>query len=59
MQLFSVDATIYKNFLNRNKNFAPENMKKLLSKVAHNWPKTFFSVLPTDPKSAQISYSVP
>ena len=32
-----------------------ENMKKLLSKVAHNQPKTFFSVLPTSPKSAQIS----
>ena len=35
--------------------FAPENMKKLLSKVAPNRPKTFFSVLPTGPKSSQIS----
>ena len=34
-------------------------MKKLLSKVAHNRPKTFFSVLPRGQKSAQISYSVP
>jgi hypothetical protein len=56
MQLFTAGATI---FLKKNLKFAPENMKKLLSKVAHNRPKTFFSVLPTSPKSAQISYSVP
>ena len=37
----------------------PENMKKLPSKVAHNWPKFFFSVLPTGPKPAQITFSVP
>ena len=29
-------------------------MKKLTSKVAHNWPQ-FFSVLPTGQKPAQIS----
>jgi len=28
----------------------PEKMKKLPSQVAHNWPKFFFSVLPTGPK---------
>ena len=33
--------------------FAPENMKKQLSKVAHN-RRIFFSLLPTDPKPAQI-----
>ena len=44
-------------FQKKKKNFAPENMKKPPSKVAHNRPKLFFSVLPTGPKSAQISYS--
>ena len=39
--------------------FAPENMKKPSSKVAHNWPKLFFSVLPIGPKPAQITFSVP
>jgi hypothetical protein len=39
--------------------FAQENMKKTPIKVAHNRPQTFFSLLPTGPKSAQISYSVP
>ena len=39
--------------------FAPENMKKTPSKVAHNRPTHFFSVLPTGPKSAQITFSVP
>ena len=38
--------------------FAHKNMKKPASKVAHNWPQILFSVLPTGPKSAQISYSV-
>ena len=50
MQLFCADATMF---------FLHENMKKLASKVAHNWPPNFFSVLPTSPKSAQIFYSVP
>ena len=35
--------------------FASENMKKTLSKVAHNRPKFFLSVLPTGSKPAQIS----
>ena len=39
--------------------FAPENMKKTPSKVAHNWPRPFFSVLPTGPNPAQISIPVP
>ena len=38
--------------------FAPENMKKLSSKVAHNRPKLFFSVLQINPKPAQITFSV-
>ena len=42
------------NFLVRT-----ENMKKLPSKVAHNRPPIFFSVLPTGPKQALISISVP
>ena len=40
MQLFSVDVTIFKKRIDIF--FAPENMKKLLSKVAHNRPKRFF-----------------
>ena len=47
MQLFSADTTIFKE--NLKLFFAPENMKKPTSKVAHNRPN-FFSVLPT-PKS--------
>ena len=41
MQLFSADTTIFFRKL-KKKQFDPENMKKLLSKVVHNWPKTFF-----------------
>ena len=55
MQLFSADAGVFKKKINIF--FAPENMKKPPSKVAHNRPTNFFfSVLPTGPKSAQISY---
>jgi hypothetical protein len=39
--------------------FARESMKKTPSKVAHNRPKIISSVLPTGPKPAQISISVP
>ena len=55
MQLFRADTTMILRDL--KKQIAYENMKKLASKTAHNWPK-LFSVLPTGPKSAQISYSV-
>ena len=41
MQLFSADATIFKK-KNLTFIFAPENMKKTPSKVAHNWPRPFF-----------------
>ena len=41
MQLFSADTTIFlKRFFIIF--FAPENMKKTSSKVAHNWPQFFF-----------------
>ena len=54
MQLFSANALVF----SKKKNlFNPENMKKTLSKVAHNRPH-FFSVLTTSPKSAQISFYV-
>ena len=56
MQIFSVDATM-DFFMKFQLFFAHENMKKTPSKVAHNLPK--FSVLPTGPKPAQISISVP
>jgi hypothetical protein len=51
MQLFSADAAIF-----REKKFDSENMKKPPPKVVYNRPTFFFSVLPTRPKSAQISY---
>ena len=38
MQLLSADAAMV------SKNFAPENMKKPPSKVAHNRPNFFFSI---------------
>ena len=57
MQLFSADLQTLQ-YLYLPNFFSPENMKKRLSKVAHNQPKTFFSTA-TGPKSAQISYSVP
>jgi hypothetical protein len=54
MQLFSVDTTMFsKTFL-----FAPENMKKLPLKAAHNQPHFFFSTaarLPKWPKT-EIPY---
>jgi hypothetical protein len=55
MKLFSENAKIATLFLVF---FAHENMKKLHSNVAHNRPN-FFSVLPTGPKPAQITFSVP
>ena len=54
MQFFSADATTF-----TKKKIAAENMKKPSSKVAHNQPKLFFSVLPIGPKPAQITFSVP
>ena len=57
MRLFISDTTIlFKNLIYF---FAHENMKKPSTKVAHNRPQFFFSLLPTGPKAAQISYSVP
>jgi len=50
MHIFSADAT---------KKILPMKTEKLPSKVAHNWPNFFVSVLPTSPKPAQISISVP
>ena len=46
MQFFSAQATTFskKNF------FAHENMKKVPSKVAHNWPQIVFSVLARMPR---------
>ena len=52
MQLFSVNATIF--FFQC---FLPLKTGKKLLK---SWqPQFFFSVLPTGPKPAQISFSVP
>jgi hypothetical protein len=53
MQLFNADDK--KLFFK----FALENIEKLPSKIAHNQPKFIFSVLPTGPKPALISISVP
>jgi hypothetical protein len=41
MQLCGGQATIFKN---NKKKFAPERMKKALSKVGHNQPNFFFSI---------------
>ena len=40
----------------KKKKNAPENMKKLSSKFAHNLHKLFFSALPIGPKLAQITF---
>ena len=57
MQLFSADATMFKKKINIF--FAPENMKKPPSKVAHNRPRTFFSVLARLPKRPKNRNLVP
>ena len=41
MKLFSTDPTIF-SIKKMNLFFAHENIKELRSKVAHNWPQTFF-----------------
>ena len=51
MQLFSADATTF--FLSMN------TQQISSSKVEYFMAQIFFSVVPTGPKSAQISYSVP
>jgi hypothetical protein len=56
LQLFSADATIFSKkfeFI-----FAPENIKKRTSKVAHNQPQTFFSQYwPGCPNQPRIDFS--
>jgi len=62
LSLKKIKKKIVFNFLREKKLtcfFAPENMKKTPSKVAHNQPKPFFSVLPIGPNPAQISIPVP
>ena len=56
MHLFGADAMVFSKKL--KKKFDPENIKKPPSKVAHNRPTHFFSVLPTGLKSARITFSV-
>ena len=41
MQLFSRDAIVFTN---------PQNMKKQPSKVAHNWPRSFYFTVQTRPQ---------
>jgi hypothetical protein len=49
MQLFSADGTIFKK---QNKMFfAPENMEKPTSKVAHDLPKFIFFSIANRPKT--------
>ena len=57
MQLFSADATIFKKKI--KKKIVPENMKKTPSKVAHNRPRPFFSVLAWLPKRPKNRNPVP
>ena len=54
----TIDCEYLAYFLPKIK-FYKRNIMQLSSKVAQNQPIMFFSVLPTGPKSAQISYSVP
>ena len=49
VQLFSADATMSLKI--SKKFFAPENMKKTPSKVAHNRPRLFFFSIANRPKS--------
>ena len=58
MQLFSADAIVFSK-KKKEKKFNPENMKKPLSKVAHNRPPTFFSVLARLPKRPKNRNPVP
>ena len=51
MQPFCADATIFKK-----KYFAHENMKKTLSKVAHNWPNFFFSIANRPKTSPNLNF---
>ena len=55
----NVSSPIKNQKENLNFIFAPENMKKPLTKVAHNWPRPFFSVLSIGQNSAQISIPIP
>ena len=58
MQLFSTDAIVFSK-KKSNFFFDPEKMKKLPSKVAHNRPLTFFSVLARLPKRPKNRNPVP
>ena len=51
MKLFSADAIVFSKL--KKKKIDPENKKKTPSKVAHNRPQFFFSVLARLPKPAQ------
>ena len=53
MQLFSADATMFFKENLRNIFFAPENMKKTPSKVAHNRPRPFFFITGLAAQTAQ------
>ena len=55
MQLFSSDVTISFFFSIFEINFASYNMKKLLSKIAHDLPKTFFFSIDNQPKGTSIN----
>ena len=61
MQLFSVESIVFSKKI-RKKFFAPENLKKPPSKVAHNQPPTFFfqyvlARLPKRPKNRNPVFS--
>ena len=56
MQLFSADGTM---FFKEITFFAHKSMEKTSLKSCSKSATIFFSVLPTGPKSPQISYSVP
>ena len=58
MQIFSADAMVFSK--KNKKKFAPENMKKLPSKVAHNQPQTcFFSTGPAAQAAQKQNHQKP
>ena len=57
-QLFSADDRVFK--IKFKKSFPTKTLKNCPQKLLIlNRPQFFFSLLPTGPKSTQISYSVP
>ena len=55
MQFFSADATVFSK--KKDLFFCLWKLKKQASKVAHNWPQTFFTVMACYPNQPRIDFS--